>query len=164
MIFGFHPDLRLTLSIADIEYRELQKAFTLLNKRLKPLEHFQPTPNEFKDLCYLLSAKSVHDAPSFKNWEGVTAARERLVESFGKMVEGEREESEGECCLFCRLTSMIAYTLLRRRERLRAPGSTGHDAGASRLVPDRAITISTKGHACYPLVSPRTRFSVLGSS
>ncbi|ORY89421.1 WD40-repeat-containing domain protein [Leucosporidium creatinivorum] len=77
-----------------IEYRELQKAFTLLNKRLKPLEHFQPTPNEFKDLCYLLSAKSVHDAPSFKNWEGVTAARERLVEAFGKMVEGEREERE----------------------------------------------------------------------
>jgi COMPASS component SWD3 len=79
-----------------IEYRELQKAFTLLNKRLKPLEHFQPTPTEFKDLCYLLSAKSVHDAPSFQGWEGVSAGREGLVEAFGRMVEGEREEKEGE--------------------------------------------------------------------
>lgn len=72
----------------------LSQAFTLLNKRLKPLEHFQPTPTEFKDLCYLLSAKSVHDAPSFKNWEGVASARERLVEAFGQMVEGEREEEK----------------------------------------------------------------------
>ncbi|KAK4054467.1 hypothetical protein OIV83_000961 [Microbotryomycetes sp. JL201] len=77
-----------------IEYRELQKAFTLLNKRLKPLEHFQPTPTEFKDLCYLLSAKTVHDAPCFRNWEGVTAARAKLVETFSKMEEVEREDKE----------------------------------------------------------------------
>ncbi|KAK4053933.1 hypothetical protein OIO90_003770 [Microbotryomycetes sp. JL221] len=77
-----------------VEYRELQKAFTLLNKRLKPLEHFQPTPSEFKDLCYLLSAKTVHDAPSFKNWEGVTAARIKLVETFSKMEEVESGEDK----------------------------------------------------------------------
>ena len=93
------PSTDLPVRPADIEYRELQKAFTLLNKRLKPLEHFQPTPTEFKDLCYLLSAKSVHDAPSFKNWEGVNASRQKLVEQFGRMVEGELEEKEGECGL-----------------------------------------------------------------
>jgi COMPASS component SWD3 len=53
-----------------IEHHEIQKAFTHLNKRLKPLEHLQRTPTEFKDLCYLLTSKSVQDVPSFKNWEG----------------------------------------------------------------------------------------------
>ncbi|SCV71988.1 BQ2448_4682 [Microbotryum intermedium] len=91
-----------------IEYRELQKkeiddyvynagqAFTLLNKRLKPLEHYQPTPADFKDLCYLLSAKSVHDAPSFKAWEGVSSAREKLCDVLEQMVERERDEKEEE--------------------------------------------------------------------
>lgn len=37
----------------------------------------------------------MHDAPSFKHWEGVTAAREKLAETFGEMIEGEREEREG---------------------------------------------------------------------
>jgi hypothetical protein len=26
-------------------------------------------------MCYLLTAKSIHEAPSFKNWEGISAAR-----------------------------------------------------------------------------------------
>jgi hypothetical protein len=49
-----------------IEHHELQKAFTFLNKRLKPLEHLQTTPSEFKELCYLLTARSVQDAGAFK--------------------------------------------------------------------------------------------------
>ncbi|SGY94154.1 BQ5605_C037g11633 [Microbotryum silenes-dioicae] len=72
------------------------QAFTLLNKRLKPLEHYQPTPADFKDLCYLLSAKSVHDAPSFKAWEGVSSAREKLCDVLEQMVERERDEKEEE--------------------------------------------------------------------
>ena len=35
----------------------------------------QTTPDEFRDLCYLLTCRSVQEAPSFKNWEGVTASR-----------------------------------------------------------------------------------------
>ncbi len=58
-----------------IEHREFQKGFTFLNKRLKPLEHYQPHPSEFRDLCYLLSAKAVTDAPSFAAWEGIQPAR-----------------------------------------------------------------------------------------
>ncbi|SCZ88541.1 BZ3500_MvSof-1268-A1-R1_Chr2-1g04478 [Microbotryum saponariae] len=73
-----------------------RQAFTLLNKRLKPLEHYQPTPADFKDLCYLLSAKSVHDAPSFKAWEGVSSAREKLCDVLEQMVERERDEKEEE--------------------------------------------------------------------
>jgi COMPASS component SWD3 len=40
-----------------IEQREYQKAFTILNKRLKGLEHYQPFAGEFRDLCYLLSCE-----------------------------------------------------------------------------------------------------------
>ncbi|KAJ1568449.1 hypothetical protein HK096_006452, partial [Nowakowskiella sp. JEL0078] len=81
-----------------IEHHETQKvreAFTHLNKRLKALEHLQTTPNEFKDLCYLLTAKSVHDAPSFKSWEGLILEREKLVEQFQTMVHFESAEREG---------------------------------------------------------------------
>lgn len=54
------------------------QAFTFLNKRLKPLERFAASPAEFKDLCFLLTCKSVQDAPSFKNWDGAKG-RSRFV-------------------------------------------------------------------------------------
>lgn len=70
-----------------IDHHETQKAFTHLIKRLKPLEHFETTPNEFIDLCYLLTFKSIQEVPSFKTWEGIAAARERLVEQLENMME-----------------------------------------------------------------------------
>ncbi|CAG8547825.1 15661_t:CDS:10 [Rhizophagus irregularis] len=77
-----------------IEHQEIQKAFTFLNRRLKPLEHLQTTSNEFKDMCYLLTAKAVHDAPSFKNWEGIGPAREKLVEQFQNMLNFENTDKD----------------------------------------------------------------------
>ncbi|KAK0569266.1 hypothetical protein OC861_001081 [Tilletia horrida] len=77
-----------------IEHREYQKAFTFLAKRLKPLEHYQPHKTEYKDLCYLLSAKSITDAPSFRAWEGIQPARENLVAQFSAMMEQDRMERE----------------------------------------------------------------------
>ena len=41
---------------------EQHKAFTQLTKRLKPLESCAPSPAEFRDLCYLLTCRSVHEA------------------------------------------------------------------------------------------------------
>ncbi|WFD32443.1 hypothetical protein MSPP1_003490 [Malassezia sp. CBS 17886] len=73
-----------------IEHREFQKAFTFLIKRLKPLENYQPHAGEFGDLCYLLSAKSVTDAPSFRSWEGIQPAREALVTEFAPVLGEER--------------------------------------------------------------------------
>lgn len=78
-----------------LERREIQKAFTFLNKRLKPLEHFQTKPNEFNDMCYLLTAKSIHEAPSFKNWEGIMASREGLVDQLQSMLEFETADRTG---------------------------------------------------------------------
>ncbi|TKY89120.1 hypothetical protein EX895_001651 [Sporisorium graminicola] len=77
-----------------IEHREFQKGFTFLNKRLKPLEHYQPHPSEFRDLCYLLSAKAVTDAPSFATWEGIQPGREKLVMEFAAMLEQDWMEKE----------------------------------------------------------------------
>ncbi|KAF9935832.1 hypothetical protein BGZ67_002930 [Mortierella alpina] len=78
-----------------IEHREMQKAFTFLQKRLKPLEQHQKTPIEFKDLCYLLTTKSIHDAPSFKNWEGIAQGRDKLIEQFQSMLEVENSVKDG---------------------------------------------------------------------
>ncbi|KAJ3281957.1 hypothetical protein HDU79_010366, partial [Rhizoclosmatium sp. JEL0117] len=72
-----------------IDHHEIQKAFTHLNKRLKPLEQFQTTPTEFRDLCYLLTSKSVQDVSSFKNWEGIAPSREKLVELFQTMLDSD---------------------------------------------------------------------------
>ncbi|KAI9168631.1 hypothetical protein H9P43_008004 [Blastocladiella emersonii ATCC 22665] len=77
-----------------IEHHEVHKAFSLLNKRLKPLEHFQTTADEFRDLCYLLTAKSVHDAACFRNWEGIGPGRERLAEQLQAMVDLEGIDRE----------------------------------------------------------------------
>lgn len=77
-----------------IENREFQKAFTFLMKRLKPLEHYQPHAAEFGDLCYLLSAKSVTDAPSFRMWEGIQPGREALVADFASFLEPGRLDRE----------------------------------------------------------------------
>uniref|UniRef100_V5EEU8 WD40 repeat-containing protein SMU1 n=2 Tax=Kalmanozyma brasiliensis (strain GHG001) TaxID=1365824 RepID=V5EEU8_KALBG len=77
-----------------VEHREFQKGFTFLNKRLKPLEHYQPHPSEYRDLCYLLSAKAVTDAPSFATWEGIQPGREKLVMEFAAMLEQDWMEKE----------------------------------------------------------------------
>jgi len=69
-----------------IENHDIQKALNFLNKKLKPLEHLQKTPDEFCNLCYLLTAKSVHDSPAFKSWEGIGPSREKLAEQFQSMV------------------------------------------------------------------------------
>ncbi|ORY24960.1 WD40-repeat-containing domain protein [Naematelia encephala] len=71
-----------------VENRESQKAFNLLQKRLKPLEHYQPYPYDFYALSYLTSASTVHDAPSFRDWGGVGVERERLVAVWREIMDG----------------------------------------------------------------------------
>ncbi|KAL3899107.1 MAG: hypothetical protein SGCHY_002285 [Lobulomycetales sp.] len=72
-----------------IEHREVQKAFTHLTKRIKPLEQFQSTASEFRDMCYLLSAKSPQEVASFKHWGGITTSRELLASQFQAMFDQE---------------------------------------------------------------------------
>ncbi|KAJ1676383.1 hypothetical protein EV182_008300, partial [Spiromyces aspiralis] len=77
-----------------IEDGEYQKAFTILNRRLKPLESQQSCAGEFRDLCYLLTAKSVQDAAMFRNWDGIVSAREKLVEYLQRVLEFEVEDRD----------------------------------------------------------------------
>lgn len=79
-----------------IDGHEYQKAFALLTKRLKPLESYRFRMDEFRDLCYLLTCKSVTDACSFRDWNGVAAYRERLVEQFAHLLTVDpADEEEG---------------------------------------------------------------------
>jgi hypothetical protein len=72
-----------------IDKQESQKAFTLLSRRLKPLEGMQRSQAEFRDLCYLLTCKSIQDVPSCRDWEGIVSARAQLVEQFRDIFESE---------------------------------------------------------------------------
>lgn len=66
---------------------ESQKAFNLLSKRLKPLEHYQPIPYDFYNLAYLTSAGTVHDAPGLRDWSGEALERERLVGTWRELMK-----------------------------------------------------------------------------
>ncbi|KAM9964460.1 hypothetical protein ACTFIW_004224 [Dictyostelium discoideum] len=79
-----------------LEKQEYQKAFSYLTKRLKPLEGRQNNADEFKDLCYLLTCRSVQELNSFKSWDGSKGtSREKLVEQFQSMLELENTKSTG---------------------------------------------------------------------
>jgi hypothetical protein len=103
---------------------ESQKAFNLLQKRLKPLEHYQPVPYDFYNLAYLTSAATVHDAPSFRDWAGIGPERERLVGMWKEMTEGDAA-GEGKCFL-----RMVEEGFLM--------GAVSHKA---QVPPDRLITL-----------------------
>lgn len=84
----FHAQQGFLYALSKQEYLELidrqeyQKAFTFLTTHLKPLEKIAAVANrgEFKDLCYLLTCKSVAEVDAFRDWEGVVRSREKLVE------------------------------------------------------------------------------------
>ena len=80
-----------------IEAQEYQKAFTHLTKRLKPLESSAASIDEFKNLCYLLTCRSVHEV--LPHWQGVSAAREALLLQFSTMLDLEERHQEGEVSL-----------------------------------------------------------------
>ncbi|KAI8929536.1 WD40-repeat-containing domain protein [Entophlyctis helioformis] len=125
-----------------IEHHEIQKAFTHLNKRLKPLEHLQTTPNEFKDLCYLLTAKSVHDVPSFRNWDGIVPAREKLAELFQSMIDYDDGDREGS-----------VYVPPNRLLKLMRQ-AVAYQVEMSRYHPSITPKLSTLLHDYTPLVVP----------
>ena len=79
-----------------IERQEFQRAFTLLTKRLKPLEAVSRThgnAQEFSDLCYLLTCRSVRDVEAFAWWDGVKSSREMLADQFQSMMGFEAAPS-----------------------------------------------------------------------
>eukprot|EP01117_Protostelium_nocturnum_P019685 TRINITY_DN859_c0_g1_i1.p1 TRINITY_DN859_c0_g1~~TRINITY_DN859_c0_g1_i1.p1 ORF type:complete len:491 (-),score=81.12 TRINITY_DN859_c0_g1_i1:1125-2597(-) len=113
-----------------IEKQEYQKAYNYLIERLKPLESRQSDPQEFMDLCYLLTCKSVQDAPSFKGWDSdKSSSREKLVEQFSSMlgldsnnnssisfdhesqIKSKNNEMQGRCRLLELVKQAVAYQI-----------------------------------------------------
>lgn len=45
--------------------------------------------NEFKDLCFLLTAKSINEAGTMSDWDGIQSGREKLVDQLQTMVDIE---------------------------------------------------------------------------
>jgi len=77
-----------------VDRQEYQKAFTYLTKKLKPYEGHQSHPEEFRNLCYLLTCKSISDVE--KEWDGIAAARNRLAGMFGSlMTDSEMTDKAG---------------------------------------------------------------------
>jgi WD40 repeat protein len=80
-----------------IERHETEKAYVVLMKRLKPLEGHAPRgPAELRDLCYLLTCKSVHEAhaaaiPLSLDWGGSQAGRELLAEQLTRLMDVEQD-------------------------------------------------------------------------
>jgi hypothetical protein len=104
---------------------ESRKAFNLLSKRLKPLEHYQPVPYDFYSLCYLTSASTVHDAPTMRDWGGAGPERERLMGMWREIVES-RVGADGE------------LTLIDARHKLRScGGGEGGEGERPHVPPDR---------------------------
>lgn len=77
-----------------VEHNERQKAFTHLLRRLKPLEGAAP-PEEFRDLCYVLSARSIREVPSFRDWDGPHSSRDHLARHMTALLAAGAERSMG---------------------------------------------------------------------
>ncbi|KAJ2470705.1 hypothetical protein GGI02_002751 [Coemansia sp. RSA 2322] len=110
---------------------EAQKAFTTLSKHLKPLEAQQSVHGEFRDVCYLLTTKSIQDAPAFRNWDGIASARERLAEYLQSILEFEivGRESEHQHLRPNRLVTLLRQAVAHQIE------SCQYHADAAPLVP-----------------------------
>ncbi|KAJ3298013.1 hypothetical protein HK104_011237 [Borealophlyctis nickersoniae] len=171
-----------------IEHHEIQKrraqrliaflhtlqAFTHLNKRIKPLEQHATTPTEFKDLCYLLTAKSVHDVPSFKGWQGIGPSREKLVEQFQSMIDVEITDREGSAYvpphrLLNLLRQAVAYQIEFSRYHPRvAPKVTTLLQDYTSLIIPNAVHHTFSGHKgnvkCCEFVGEEGKWLVSGSS
>lgn len=61
---------------------EFQKGLHYLFKMIKPLEDISNSfgDQEFMELCYLLTLKSVQASPYFQHWPGIPKSREILAE------------------------------------------------------------------------------------
>lgn len=85
---------------AFLEYIELgdyDRALKCLTQRLKPLESHVANANEFKDLCYVLTCKSVQQCDAFRHWDGARGtSREKLVEQFESLLASEHLTAANE--------------------------------------------------------------------
>ncbi|KAL1411072.1 hypothetical protein Q8F55_002019 [Vanrija albida] len=162
-----------------VDNRESQKAFNLLQKRLKPLEHYQPVPYDFYSLAYLCSASTVHDAPGFRDWAGPGPERERLVAMWRELTDAESKSADStEPATTPPVPRDRLVTLLRQAAawQIQASGDRSRGQwGVTSLLSDyarpsvpsrlqRLITGHTANVKCVDFVGEASGLGVSGSS
>ncbi|KAJ1654362.1 hypothetical protein IWQ61_005691 [Dispira simplex] len=156
-----------------IERREYQKAYTCLNQRLKPLEHYQTTGTEFKDLCYLLTCNTVQDVASFKNWEGVGPTRENLAEHLQRIIDYETVDRGVPTVPPHRLVTLMKQAVAYQMESSRYLPETRPTVkdllqDYSSFVIPNAVRASLVGHQasvkCAKFVGPFDQYIASGGS
>lgn len=118
-----------------IDAHENDKAFLILMQHLKELESCANYTDEFRDLCYLLSCKSVTEARSFQGWDGVQPARAALVEQYARWLDFDVFQREARATLHDRvrvpeLPPRRLVTLLQQAVAFQI-GSARHSARAA---------------------------------
>lgn len=144
-----------------VEAQETQKALSLLTHRLKQLEPHASTAEEFRDLCYLLTCKSVAEAPSFRDWDGVSASRTALVGQYSRLLEFDAFQRDGNA--FANVTGNAAQG--QTSDRPVPPGrlvsllqqAVAFQILSSRQAPTTAPRIGTLLEDYEHVVVPNTR-------
>ncbi|RHY65857.1 hypothetical protein DYB38_006468 [Aphanomyces astaci] len=98
-----------------IDRQEYQKAFTYLTTHLKPMEKVSGR-QEFKDLCYLLTCKSITEVESFRDWEGVVKSREKLAEQLKATFELDAVPTENVNIPDNRLVNLLHQSVAYQME------------------------------------------------
>ena len=71
-------------------------------------------------MAYLLTARSIQDAPSFRNWEGINASREKLLDQFQNMIQFSSSSSSSSSSDFIpphRLLTLLNQSVSYQVER-----------------------------------------------
>lgn len=103
-------------------------------------------------MCYLLTAKSIHEAPSFKHWEGIMASRESLVDQLQSMLEFDTADRTSnryipQDRLLCLLRQAVAYQIefSRYHPKIAPTVNTLLDDYSSFVIPN-AVSATLTGH------------------
>eukprot|EP00177_Eucheuma_denticulatum_P008135 GFKZ01014818.1.p1 GENE.GFKZ01014818.1~~GFKZ01014818.1.p1 ORF type:complete len:617 (-),score=58.73 GFKZ01014818.1:910-2760(-) len=141
-----------------IEAHDFQKAFSILQRRLKELEAYARTSDEFRDMCYLLTCKSVVEAPSFRDWDGVAASRTALVEQYSRLLEFDNYQRDGHAPISAGSTTVLdAKDVPPRRLLHLLQQALAFQIGSSRHLPEAPPHIGTILEDYEAVVIPNRR-------
>ncbi|EXX66134.1 Rsa4p [Rhizophagus irregularis DAOM 197198w] len=149
-----------------IEHQEIQKAFTFLNRRLKPLEHLQTTSNE---LLFVNCMMHLHSKIGKE-----LGQQEKLVEQFQNMLNFENTDKDGSVYvppnrLLTLLRQAVAYQIefSRYHPRVSPRVNTLLQDYTSFVIPN-AVRATLTGHhgnvKCVEFIGEEGREIVSGSS
>lgn len=124
---------------------DMHKAFDLLTRRLKPLESLSKTDTEFRDLCYLLSARDLRDVPvHISGWKGTQHGREQLAEELQSLMDFEEIVRDGRSYV----PPNRLMTLMRQ--------AVAYQIGSSRYMSERTPQVSTLLENYETIILPDT--------